>query len=68
MNYDAIIIGTGFGAAVAATKLAERNKRALMLERGVCWYTPERPLPPWIKQRSQGDYPEQPVQYWPRRP
>ena len=33
MDHDTIIIGTGFGAAVAATKLAERNKRVLIQER-----------------------------------
>src|SRR6516162_5617149 len=63
---DVIIIGTGFGATVAATELARRGKKVLMLERGLWWYTPERPLPPYIQQRSQGDRPEQPIQYWPR--
>jgi cholesterol oxidase len=63
---DAIIIGTGFGATVAATELARRGKRVLMLERGLWWYSPERPLPPYLQQRSQGDNPEQPIQYWAR--
>ncbi len=69
MDFDAIIIGTGFGATVAATQLVKKNKRVLMLERGLWWYSPERPLPDYIKQRSQkqnGELPEQPVQYWPR--
>ncbi|HEU4390546.1 MAG TPA: GMC oxidoreductase [Blastocatellia bacterium] len=66
MDFDAIIIGTGFGATVAATKLVEKGKTVLRLERGLWWFTPERPLPDYIKQHSQGDSPEQPVQYWPR--
>lgn len=66
MDFDAIIIGTGFGATVAATKLVQKGKTVLMLERGLWWFTPERPLPDYLKQRSQGDFPEQPIQYWPR--
>jgi len=66
LEFDAIIIGTGFGATVAATELAlERGrKRILMLERGVWWFTPERPLPEYITSRP-GDKRE-PLQYWPR--
>lgn len=58
--YDAIIIGTGFGATVAATELAleKKKSRILMLERGVWWFTPERPLPPYINA-----HPGEPVQY-----
>src|SRR5437879_2065456 len=65
-DYDAIIIGTGFGATVVATELAiERGRsRILMLERGVWWFTPERPLPPYITSKP-GDKRE-PLQYWPR--
>src|SRR5262249_32895541 len=66
MPYDVIVIGTGLGATVAATQLAAKGKKILMLERGLWWFTPERPVPDWILQRSQGDAPEQPVQYWPR--
>ena len=32
----------------------------LMLERGLWWYTPERPIPPYILNRNE------PKQYWPR--
>lgn len=66
-DYDAIIIGTGFGATVVATELALRKKKQkgmLMLERGLWWYTPERPLPPYIT-RQPGNKRE-PLQYWPR--
>lgn len=70
MNLDAIVIGTGFGATVAATRLAQKGKKVLMLERGTWWITPEKlgkppqsakkPIPVWAKENNQ------PVQYWPR--
>ncbi|MBI3693787.1 MAG: hypothetical protein HY238_02950, partial [Acidobacteria bacterium] len=65
-DFDAIIIGTGFGATVAATVLAldKKKNKILMLERGVWWFTPERPLPKYITSRP-GDKRE-PLQYWPR--
>ena len=42
MNFDAIIIGTGFGGTIAATKLAAKGKKVLMLERGTWWVTPAK--------------------------
>ena len=60
---NAIVIGAGFGAAVAATELVIQKKLkggVLMLERGLWWYTPERPIPPYILNRNE------PKQYWPR--
>src|ERR687898_2806258 len=72
MNFDAIIIGTGFGGTIAATKLAAKGKRVLMLERGTWWVTPAklgktppstRPsIPAWAKTQQ----PPHPVQYWTR--
>lgn len=70
MNYDAIVIGTGFGGTIAATKLAAAKKRVLMLERGTWWVSPDKlgiptakpPVTDWAKQQK----PPQPVQYWPR--
>lgn len=64
MDFDVIIVGTGFGASVAATRLAKKNKRILMLERGLWWFTPERALPEYIQ--KQTDSSRQPVHYWPR--
>ena len=71
-NFDAIIIGTGFGGTVAATRLAAKGKKVLMLERGTFWVTPEKlgkppdskldPLPVWAAKQS----PPMPVQYWAR--
>jgi cholesterol oxidase len=71
-NFDAIIIGTGFGGTVAATRLAAKGKKVMMLERGTFWVTPEKlgqppastkdPIPVWAKKQT----PPVPVQYWPR--
>jgi cholesterol oxidase len=72
MNFDAIVIGTGFGGTIAATKLAAKGKKVLMLERGTFWVTPEKlgqppqgakkPIPVWAKEQN----PPMPVQYWAR--
>ena len=58
--FDAIAIGTGFGATVAAGALRAKNKRVLMLEHGLWSLTTERPVPPYIANTQQ------PTQYWPR--
>lgn len=70
MDYDAIVIGTGFGGTIAATRLAMKGKKTLLLERGTWWITPEalgkppqsplKPIPVWAKEQNH------PVQYWPR--
>ena len=50
-RFDAIVVGTGFGGAVAACRLAEAGGRVLVLERGRRW-TPEtyprRLDDPWL--------------------
>jgi cholesterol oxidase len=76
VDYDAVIVGTGFGATVGVSKLAGQGKRILMLERGTWWQTPEKlGKPPAAKPgdppKQLGDWaasqnPVQPVQYWPR--
>jgi cholesterol oxidase len=33
-TYDAIVIGSGLGATVAALRLAQKGKKILILERG----------------------------------
>ena len=68
MEVDVVIIGTGFGASVAVTKLLEKVPHATihMLERGLWWFTPERPLPQYLVDQNKNDPATQPIQYWPR--
>src|ERR1700682_4186517 len=71
--FDVVIIGTGFGGTIAATRLAGVGYKILLLERGSFWVTPDTlgkppaPNPPqkpaladWAKQNGHM------VQYWPR--
>ena len=49
--YDAIVIGSGFGGAVTACRLAERGLNVLVLERGRRWTPkdyPRKPSDPWL--------------------
>src|SRR5260370_610161 len=41
MIYDVIIVGTGFGATIAASRMAKLKKKVLMLDRGSWWITPK---------------------------
>jgi cholesterol oxidase len=50
-NYDAVIIGSGFGGAVAACRLAENGAKVLVLERGRRWTPqnfPRAATDPWL--------------------
>src|SRR5947199_1748646 len=66
LDFDVIVIGSGFGAAVAAIDQAGKGKTVFILERGVWWLTPElsaeNPMPPFLKSHPT----TQPIQYWPR--
>ncbi len=42
-DFDAVVIGSGFGGAVSALRLAEANYRVLVLERGRRWQRHEYP-------------------------
>lgn len=49
--YDAIVIGSGFGGAITACRLAERGLKVLVLERGRRWTPqdyPRKPNDPWL--------------------
>src|SRR5260370_36000358 len=37
MGFDVIVIGSGFGGAITGCRLAEKNKKVLILERGNEW-------------------------------
>jgi cholesterol oxidase len=43
VDYDAIVIGSGFGGTIAATELVAADRRVLVLERGSWWISPEEP-------------------------
>ncbi|MDX6611376.1 MAG: cholesterol oxidase [Blastocatellia bacterium] len=45
-SFDVIVIGSGFGGAVTACRLAERGQRVLILERGRRWKPEEYPRKP----------------------
>ena len=50
-TYDAIVIGSGFGGAITACRLAERGLTVLVLERGRRWTPreyPRKPNDPWL--------------------
>ena len=68
MPFDAIVIGTGFGGTIAATRLAAKGKTVLLIERGTFWRTPEQlgmaAAGPNFGQWAQNNH--MPVQYWPR--
>lgn len=49
MDFDAIVIGSGFGGAITACRLAEAGLRVLVLERGRRWQEYPRKLDdPWL--------------------
>ena len=69
MDYGAIVIGTGFGATIAATHLAALGKKTLPI---TWWITPEAlssPVMPKAQKNPLAVYlkvENRPVQYWSR--
>ncbi len=59
MDFDAIVIGSGFGGAIAACRLAERGYRVLVLERGRRWDKASYPRHPGDAWLWNGENPEQ---------
>lgn len=50
-HFDVIVIGTGFGGAISACRLAQAGARVLILERGRRWTPdtyPRKPGDPWL--------------------
>jgi cholesterol oxidase len=72
VDYDAIVVGSGFGGTIAASKLAGRKQNVLILERGTWWISPEqlgKPpelQPGRVRMREWLETNGQPIQYWPR--
>ena len=55
-RFDAIVIGSGFGGAVTASRLAERGLKILVLERGRTWTPSDYPSATgkdWVWNRHQ---------------
>jgi choline dehydrogenase-like flavoprotein len=40
MDFDAIVVGSGFGGTVAASQLVAKGKKVLVIERGGWWVSP----------------------------
>jgi cholesterol oxidase len=51
VDFDVVIVGSGFGGAVCAFRLAAAGARVLVLERGRRWHPgnfPRKPTDPWL--------------------
>src|SRR2546425_27330 len=51
MDYDVIVIGSGFGGAISGCRLAEKSYKVLILERGRRWDKttfPRGPEDAWV--------------------
>lgn len=58
-RYDAVVIGSGFGGAVTACRLAEAGYSVLVLERGRRWDKtdfPRTPTDPWLWDHAHPEF------------
>jgi cholesterol oxidase len=60
-SYDAIVVGSGFGGAIASLRLAEHGQRVLLLERGRTYETFDFPRDPFDGPRLLWRRPERPA-------
>jgi cholesterol oxidase len=58
MDFDAIVIGSGFGGAITACRLAEANYKVLILERGRRWDKTNYPRQAGDQWLWNNDHPE----------
>lgn len=57
-EYDVIVVGSGFGGAVSACRLAEKGNKVLVLERGKRWKPEDYPREPgddWIWDNAEAN-------------
>jgi len=55
MDFDVIVIGSGFGGAITSCRLAQKGRKVLVLERGHRWDRttyPREPDDEWIWSRT----------------
>ena len=55
-SFDVIVIGSGFGGAITSCRLAEKNQKVLVLERGRRWMPsefPRAPEDPWLYDHNE---------------
>jgi cholesterol oxidase len=67
--FDAVVIGTGFGGAVATIALSANGKKTLVIERGTFWVTPETLGAPTAPSNAVIDFANRNkmrVQFWSR--
>ena len=61
MSFDVIVIGSGFGGAITACRLAEAGAKVLILERGQWWTKENFPRKPddqwlWCEERAEKEH------------
>jgi cholesterol oxidase len=59
MDFDVIVIGSGFGGAITACRLAQKGRKILILERGKEWDKgsyPRKPEDEWIWSQSSPEH------------